>query len=123
MLLAAGLYIASLWVDGYQAFLRTGQAVAINGRYLFPVLPFLLLICALAMNEALKRRENLKLLAAGAAVICMLWGGGALTYILRSNPAWYWPNAPLKGTNLFLQRNIGRFIPGYNDPTAFMGHN
>jgi hypothetical protein len=123
MLLTSGLYIASLWLDGYQTFLRTGQAVAINGRYLFPVLPFLLLICALAVNEALQKREQLKLAVAGAAVISMIWGGGALTYVLRSNPTWYWTNAPLKGANLFLQRNIGPLVPGNNDPTAFMGRN
>ena len=120
LLTVSGVYIGILWLDGYQTFQRTGIAVAINGRYLLPVLPFLMLFAALAFNEFLKGRETLKLAVAGAAVVCMLWGGGTLTYILRSNPAWYWPNRTVVNVNAAVRETLGPVVPGYRDPIAFM---
>jgi hypothetical protein len=120
LLSVAAVYIAVLWLDGYRAFLRTGVAVAINGRYLFPVLPFLILMGALAFNELCKRKEGLKLLIGGVVVVAMLWGGGALTYILRSNPRWYWPVPAVKTANQAVQNTLGPITPGYRRPTAFM---
>lgn len=117
-------YAAVLWLDGYQSFVQAGQAVAINGRYLLPVMPLLLLMCALGWNEFLRGRQQVKLVVATMALICMLWGGGALTYILRSNSAWYWPsNRAVVHTNQAVQRVLGPLTPGYDDPTAFMGRN
>jgi hypothetical protein len=119
-LAVSSVYLAALWLDGYKTFLRTGIAVEINGRYLLPVLPFLMLFAALAFNQAFKRREGLKLAVGGLAVVCMLWGGGALTYVLRSNDRWYWPNAPLSRVNNTIRNDIGPLVPGYQDPLAFM---
>jgi hypothetical protein len=116
-------YALALWLDGYQSFLQTGQAVAINGRYLLPVYPLLILICGLGLNELLRGRQNLKLAVGGLALICMLWGGGALTYVLRSNNAWYWHNQAVYDTNHTVQHVFGPVAPGYHDPTAFMGRN
>ncbi|HVI60831.1 MAG TPA: hypothetical protein VM535_01600 [Candidatus Saccharimonadales bacterium] len=116
-------YAAVLWLDGYQSFLQTGQAVAINGRYLLPVMPLLLILLALGVNTLLGRRQTAKLAFGGAALLCLIWGGGALTYILRSNTDWYRPNSPLTGANQTIQRNVGPLVPGYNTPTQFMGRN
>ncbi len=116
-------YASTLWLDGYQSFLQTGQPVAINGRYLLPVMPLLLLLLALGVNEALRRRPGIKLTFAGLALICMLWGGGALTYILRSNDAWYWPNQTVDSVNRTVRDAIGPAVPGYYSPTRFLGRN
>jgi hypothetical protein len=120
ILLVTAVYISVLWLDGYQTFLRVGQAVAINGRYLLPVLPFLLLMGALGVNELCKRREGLKLLIGGIAVVCLLWGGGALTYILRSTSQWYWPNPAVRTTNQKVQNILGPLTPGYRMPVEFL---
>lgn len=116
----SALYLAILWLDGYRTFLRVGQPVAINGRYLFPVLPFLLLIGALALNSFLRKRNDVKLLIGGLAVLCLLWGGGALTYILRSNTAWYWPAPFVTSANRSVQNMLGPVTPGYNKPEEFV---
>lgn len=116
-------YVGILWLDGYQSFLQTGQAVAINGRYLLPILPLLLLLLVLGPNELLKRQQAAKLVLAIAALICMAWGGGTLTYILRSNDSWYWPNQTVQGTNRAVRNAIGPAVPGYYSPNEFMGRN
>jgi len=113
-------YVAVLWVDEYRAFLRTGQPVAINGRYLLPVLPLIILIAGLALNEAFRKRQTARLLLFAAAMFCLAWGGGALTYILRSNNAWYWQNSAVRAANHAVQRTVGPVTPGYRHVTQFL---
>jgi hypothetical protein len=113
-------YVGALWLDDYQAFLQTGQPVAINGRYLLQVLLPVFLIVAVAMSELLKRRPALKLTVASVAILCLAWGGGALTYILRSNDAWYWPTPAVQDANHAVQRVLGPLTPGYDKTTLFM---
>ena len=113
----------ALWADEYRSFLQTGQAVAINGRYLLPIMPMTLIILALGMDTALRLKLRTKVIMASIAVACMLWGGGTLTYILRSNDAWYWPSTPLKDANHVIQKTLGPITPGYYHPGEFMGKN
>jgi hypothetical protein len=117
------VYAGALWFDGYQSFLQTGQAVAINGRYLLPVIPLLLVLLALGVNELFRDHQGVKLVIGGLVLVCILWGGGALTYILRSNDAWYWRNQAVYDVNHAVQQVLGPVTPGYYSPNEFMGHN
>jgi len=114
------VYVGALWLDDYKAFAQTGQAVAINGRYLVPVLLPMLLLMGAAVGELIKNKVALKLGLLTAAVLCLAWGGGALTYILRSNDAWYWPSPVARTANHAVQRVLGPITPGYRQPTQFM---
>jgi hypothetical protein len=118
-LLAAALYTAALFLDEYQSYVATAQPVAINGRYLLPVLPLILVLLALGYGELLKRWLSARLLLASVAIVSLLWGGGALTYILRSNKDWYWPNQQVYDVNHAVQDVIGPRTPGYDSPTQF----
>jgi hypothetical protein len=119
--LATLLYVGGLWADEYKAYLHTGQAVAINGRYLLPIAPFIMLAGALALREALRSHRKAQLVIATLVVVCMCWGGGALTYILRSNDAWYWPGSTVvQDANHAVQHTLGPFTPGYREPTLFL---
>jgi len=123
LLLFAGVivtYLLALWVDEYEAFSRTGQPVAINGRYLLPILLPLLLLVGLLYQEFLRRRLAVKTSLALVALLACLWGGGALTYILRSNDAWNWPNPVVHSLNYGLQRTLGPVTPGYANPIEFL---
>ncbi|HET9174531.1 MAG TPA: hypothetical protein VFN56_04620 [Candidatus Saccharimonadales bacterium] len=86
-------YAAALWYQNYTDFLKVGQPVAINGRYVFPILLPILLAIALGYRELFKSHfqlRNIILLTYFAIII--LEGGGALTFIIRSDASWYWPN-------------------------------
>jgi hypothetical protein len=113
------IYIGVLWLDEYEAYVRTGQPVAINGRYLLPVLPFILLLVAAALNELLKRQQKLKIALLLVAVLSLLWGGGAMTYILRGRDAWYWPSSPTARANASIKQTLGPLTPGYGNPLLF----
>ncbi len=118
--LVSAFYIAVLWLDEYQAYVRTGQPVAINGRYLLPVILLLFVFVGLACNEALRKRRNIAIGVATLAIFCLLWGGGVMTFILRSNDAWYWPNHTVQTVNYDLQHALGPLTPGYKTPTEFL---
>jgi hypothetical protein len=117
---AAASYVGILWLDEYKAFLHTGHPVAINGRYLLPVLLPLALLGIAAVNELIKNRQATKLVLASAAVLCFVWGGGTLTFILRSDDAWYWPSPAVRTANHAVQRVLGPITPGYNQKTQFL---
>jgi hypothetical protein len=114
-------YVAVLWIDEYHAYVRTGQPVAINGRYLLPILPLVIVVVGLGLQRLMGRASGAaRLTLVASATICLLWGGGALTYILRSRDAWYWQASPLKGANESLQRTLGPLTPGYNHPIQYL---
>lgn len=117
---AAGFYALILWIDNYGAYLKTGQPVAINGRYLLPIIPLAVTPLVLAYQVALHNRPKLSAGLAAAAIVCMLWGGGWLTYVLRSNDSWYWPNPAVKAGNHAVQKVLDPIVPGSSDPTKYL---
>jgi len=95
------VYCGSLWLEDYKMFLETGQPVAINGRYLIPVL---LLIAAIGWRAWQLLLEKIHLvqakpILATVAVLCFLQGGGVFTFIMRSDASWYWPNQQVVDAN------------------------
>lgn len=119
--IVSACYLIVLWLDEYREYLHTGQPVAINGRYLLPILPLILVIGALSLNALFGKFHTLKLAFAALVFGSLLWGGGALTYILRSNDAWYWPGAkPMHSLNHTIQHAIGPRVPGYKRSTQFL---
>ena len=122
LLMAAAIsYVGFLWLDDYLAYLRTGQPVAINGRYLLPVLLPLLMLAAAALAEVIKKRPtSWKISLLVLPVACLVWGGGALTFILRSNDSWYWNNDAVRSANHAVQRVLGPVTPGYRRPNAYL---
>lgn len=118
--LVSVLYLAALWEDEYKAFVHTGQPVAINGRYLLPILLLLFCLVAWSVNQLLARQTRLKLVVLATAVAGLVWGGGALTYILRSNDAWYWPSTLVRQANADVRNSFGPITPGYRNPTQFL---
>jgi hypothetical protein len=114
------LYVGSLWFEEYKSYLHTGQPVAINGRYLLPVALFLMLFGALALQELLRKHRRVSLVVAAVIIFGMAWGGGALTYILRSNDAWYWQNRVVLDANHVVQHALWPLTPGVNNPAQFL---
>ena len=118
--IVSSFYALILWIDNYGAYLKTGQPVAINGRYLLPIIPLAVVPLVLAYQAAFRRQTRIKAGLAAAAIICMLLGGGFLTYVLRSNDSWYWPNPAVKAANHAVQKVFSPIVPGANDPTKYL---
>jgi hypothetical protein len=109
-------YILVLFMNGYSDYVRVGQPVAINGRYLLPVLPLI----AVALGRGIKltlvrfKIERFKPYLAAVAVLFLLHGGGVFTFILRSDSTWYWPNPTVNKVNHDAQKVLKKVTIGSN---------
>ncbi|HEX9153206.1 MAG TPA: hypothetical protein VF809_00115 [Candidatus Saccharimonadales bacterium] len=92
-------YAAVLWLDGYAAYNHTGRIVAINGRYLLPILLLLAVVIGRAFSIALRKKADVKPYLAVFVILLFLHGGGLMTFILRSDNSWYWPNQIVRNVN------------------------
>lgn len=94
-------YCGALWLDNYKDFVKTGQPVAINGRYLLPVLLPFAAVLGRAFSLALRRRSwrVAKPVVAFAVLVMFVAGGGIFTFISRSDQSWYWPNSVVVHVN------------------------
>lgn len=113
-------HVSLLWLEEFGMYAKAGQPVAINGRYLLPIMPLILILSALSVSQLLGQHRRLKLALASIAIAGFLWGGGAVTYILRSNDAWYWPNQTVKTVNNSIKDVLGPITPGYDRPNRFL---
>ena len=100
------VYCAILWLDQYGMYKQTAQPVAINGRYLLPVLPLLAVILGRGFSVACRSMQLIqaKALLAGLSIVLFLHGGGLFTFILRSDSNWYWPSQPVRVINQGAQK-------------------
>lgn len=116
ILATAALYILSLIIVEYQSYLHTNVYVAINGRYLLPLMPLLILLVGFGWQAgigALPARWHslLKAWLTVPVLLLTLNGGGIVSYVYFAEPAgWYWPHDPLTGVNEWLQRLIRPLI-------------
>lgn len=87
------IYIGSLMVRLYSAYVKTGQPVAINGRYLLPLLPFIgagLILGYALLLQKIHRQKWACWIAAIFIGFLVLSGAGIATYVLLAEPSWYW---------------------------------
>lgn len=105
-LVVGALYIAALWLQVYQMYVYTARPVAINGRYLIPLLPALGAIMAVAYSTFFSAVGQAKLKGIFAVVVLLLFlqGGSLVTYVVRSDPSWYWHDSFMQDANQNLQK-------------------
>jgi hypothetical protein len=89
----SAFYLFSLIIDGYAQYRYTNELVAMNGRYLIPILLMLGAIIGSAFSLALRNLTARKTLIAVIALLFFIQGGGFLTFINRSDATWDWPNS------------------------------
>ena len=86
------VYTAALFAQTWHAYSRTAQPVAINGRYLIPFIPFMILFAGLGFRDFLRKGQILKPIATVVLLLFMLEGGGVLTFIVQGDYRWDWQN-------------------------------
>jgi hypothetical protein len=114
LLFLSALYVASLWYENYTGFLETDEPVAINGRYLVPVLLPMVAVFGRALVVAFRQwPAALRTWAVLGAIALFLQAGGVFSFILRSDVSWYWPNSAVQSVNENAQKVL--------DPVIFQG--
>lgn len=97
-LLTILLLAAALFYTNYTGYVRNGQPVAIQGRYMLPVVPLALGLGVATVNAVI-RRQKYRALLATVFVLGLLAGGGLTTHLVRSEPNWYWQNRTVINVN------------------------
>lgn len=94
ILFCSVVYLVALWGRNYNDFLHLGQMVAINGRYLQPVLiPFTVLVIA-TYQWAFRLMPAVKLVILAVSLLGFLSGGGIIAFIHYSDADWYFEGKP-----------------------------
>ena len=112
VVLALVLYLGALIAQTFQTYLKTDEPVAINGRYLLPFLPIVILLVGMAYSRLWRRRPVLKVAAFMIVLLLFIQGGGILTFIIRSNDSWYWPNNTVISINHAVREMLKPFVIG-----------
>lgn len=108
--LVVAIYGGLLWIEDFNMYRETGQHVAINGRYLIPVLLLMAAIGWRALQIATKRLPAVRPVLALIVLLCFLQGGGVMTFIMRSDQSWYWQNYVAHRMNEKAQRILDPVI-------------
>lgn len=98
-------YLIALWLLDYSEYRHFQHYVAIQGRYLIPLLPLFFYLLASSYREILRAAPSwVKPTAAAILLLLLLQGGGGLTWLLKSNPSWWWPNQKIIELNHAAQK-------------------
>ncbi len=113
VLAAAAVYMGALWLTNYTSFLKTGEPVAINGRYLIPILLPLAAVAGAAFSRFFRSEAFLKPYLAIVIIALFLQAGGVFSFIIRSDSTWYWQNS--------LANDVNNAARGVIDPLMVEG--
>ena len=91
--IVSSLYLLTLWIQNYSDFLKTGFAVAEQGRYLIVILLPSYALVAISFRQFLVNYKRYKPILTIAILLIFLQGGGITTYMLTSDSTWYWQNS------------------------------
>jgi len=104
VLFIAFLYLFFLWIDNYKDYLHLGQPLAIQGRYVVPVLIYIYALFGLSLSHGLKNIKRstglyIKTVVAATAVFGFVYFGGYVRYSSNISPYTSWihikPISPL----------------------------
>lgn len=110
LLLITAVYAAALFFfNNYPQYVETGRPVAINGRYFIPLLLPMAAVFGRALSVAF-RSIQLKVVAVLLVIVCFTQGGGVFSFILRSDPSWYWPNQAVVDVNTAAQKALDNMM-------------
>jgi hypothetical protein len=117
LVLITAIYVGSVLYVNFSGFLNFKTMLAINGRYLILILPFVFVLFALAYSIflrkiSLKRTRSYQLGLAAVVLLLTLQGGGILTFAVRSDSDWYWQTPLAQNLGDGLKEAATPFIVG-----------
>jgi hypothetical protein len=115
LLFVSFVYIAFLMGKLYYSYVDLGALVAVNGRYLVPIMLPIMLLIGLAYERFLRQRQQIALVI--IVFFLFLQGGGALSFIYNSNVNWYRSDSQfVTQQSQRLQRATRPFIVNWPQP-------
>lgn len=117
LVLVIVVYALTLLNHNYSEYLRFDKMVAVNGRYFMPLLPLIFVIIGLGYRQLIVRYAKKYAVAIKTSLVVVvtllaLQGGGAMTYLIHSEPVWYWQGGPLTSFNTELKKIVTMVVVG-----------
>lgn len=113
-------YLTAVFTQQFKAYMHTGVPVALNGRYLLLVIIPIIFLAAIATGFLVRNNRIAKTVLLTSVIVLTAYGGAAMTYVLRSNDAWYWNNSAVRSINHGVKDYIGPLILTSNEPNLFL---
>ncbi len=82
----------SVFLFNYKSHIETHAFHANQTRYILSMIPVLVVMFAVATAFVLRKFKWIKITVLAVIALTIIQGGGVITYILRSEPSWYWQN-------------------------------
>lgn len=105
-ILIVSLYVLALLYTNFKDYIHYKAMLAINGRYLIPILPLVFALMAtsyslfikqvVVVKSRFKKPQLIQFSLIAVVAILTLQGGGILTFAVRSDSGWYWENPTAK---------------------------
>lgn len=111
LLLIIVFYLTALWLINFKDYFNSGRRVAVQGRYLVPLLPIIYLFFLEAYGRALRAWPKIRASLATVLVLAFAAGGGIYPFILHSDDNWYWKNSTISSANSQAKKVLRYTIP------------
>lgn len=108
------IYAGVLSFQLYGDYVDTAQPVAINGRYLIPLLPLVAVVLIQAIRGVLGRVSSSMLALSVPLIVTFLFVAGAsiITYAILAGSHWFWPGFG-QSSHAFLRELFELFVLPY----------
>jgi hypothetical protein len=93
-------YLLFLWARNYYDYRQLGQPLAIQGRYVVPVLVYMYALLGLGITYTLESKKTLRLVVRPAitaiVIFSFIYFGGYVRYVSNISPNDQWPAQPAR---------------------------
>lgn len=115
LLLIVSTVFASVFIKNLAGYYTNFIPLAIQPRYVFMALPIIIILGVRGVSKILEGKPILASFLLVIVVFALTQGGGALSYVMRSEDSWYWGNDKVISVNHTLKevlRPVIREYPG-----------
>lgn len=115
LLAASAFYLLVLFVQNYTDYLSMGVAVGVASRYALLVYPLVLGVACIAVSKIVTQTSvsggrGLKVLLVVGLLVCLLQGGGFLSYLVSVEPEWLQDPDGLAGRTTLRLADLARWV-------------
>lgn len=106
--------LSLLWFN-IQGYYRYHEMFANQPRYLIYIMPIFLAVGVHVLNKLMKGAILTKIALFFLALVLFTQGGGALSYLVRSDEGWYLNNTTVRSINIKVRDTIEPLIKSYTN--------
>lgn len=100
------IYSLTVMTYNYLLYVRYAQPIAMNGRYLLPIMPLFLFFVYLATRQWLSKYRSYAFAALLVILLCFTQGGGLGMHLIHTGTGAYWQNDKVVKINTKVKQGL-----------------